>query len=119
MLSNMCDEAGITGNGIRDHLSNHCLRDTMITLLIEAGHNTEDVQLRTYHKDPQSVISYIGPHGAEGLRQQVYIYEGNSESSKRILSIENHVDKPTKVPRIDVNSPKSSPSSPRKHSLTR
>ena len=70
LLKTITVEAVIRGNGVRDYLTNHSLRDTMITLLVEAGHTTDTIMLRSYHFDPQFVGQYTRLEGEEGSNQQ-------------------------------------------------
>lgn len=48
-VKTMCIEACVKGSGLNSYLTNHGLRGSMITYLVEAGHTECSIILRTGH----------------------------------------------------------------------
>lgn len=76
-VKNMCLEANITGTGVNDYVTNHGIRSSMISLLIEAGHTDSSIILRTGHTNTNTLARYHHLEGAEGLKQQIDLFKSS------------------------------------------
>lgn len=63
----------------------HGLRDTMVSLHIEAGYDHSTITLRTEHCDIQSLRNYHNLCGNVGLQQirRMFTSESGTDSDKR------------------------------------
>lgn len=69
---------GVSGIGSKAFATNHGLRGTLASLLIQSGHSDTSVSKRTGHKDLRSLQHYQNLQGAEGQQQQVNILSGSN-----------------------------------------
>lgn len=77
ILKTMCREAGIRGDGLHDHLTNHSLRSSMINRLIETGHADSATVLRSNHASIDTLTRYHNLQSVEGFKQQFDLFNSN------------------------------------------
>lgn len=74
-VKTICNEAGVQGSGLNDYMTNHGLRSSMTSLLIDAGHTDSSIILRTGHSSATTLARYHNLRGSEGLRQQHSLFQ--------------------------------------------
>ena len=65
-----CIAVGVSGSGLKSHMTIHGLRGTVITRLFESGHADASISLRSLHRDFRSFKAYHNLRGVLGRRQQ-------------------------------------------------
>jgi len=75
LVKNMCIAEKIRGNGVHEYVTNHGLRGTMTSLLLDAGFSDTAVSLRTGHRNNDSLKSYKNNQGSSSFSQQKAIFE--------------------------------------------
>lgn len=85
-VKTVCSEAGVTGSGLNDYMTNHGLRSSMTSLLVEAGHSDSSIILRTGHSNTTTLARYHNLRGAEGLRQQESLFRSLNNGDNDNLS---------------------------------
>lgn len=63
----MCLNAGIIGDIVLSHITEHSLRGRMIQWLMDAGHSDANIMKRTTHKSLESLDNYNHLFGRTGI----------------------------------------------------
>jgi len=85
-LREMCKNSNVTGDGVKNYITMHSLRATMIQWLLDEGHPATVIATRTGHRDIQSLHAYNHLHSEEGYNQQMSLFKdtGSLDPSKSI-----------------------------------
>lgn len=67
-VKRICNEAGVTGSGLNNYMTNHGLRSSMTILLKGAGNSDSSIILRTGHSNVTTLARYHNLRGTEGYR---------------------------------------------------
>lgn len=70
MVIKICEEVGVKGSGLQDHMTNHGLRASMISALIDSGHYDASIFLRTGNTRLDDLERYHNIQSVEGSLQQ-------------------------------------------------
>lgn len=79
----VCNEAGLNGSGLKDYMTNHVLRSSITSLLVEPGPCDINIILRTGHSTTPTLARYNNIRGAEGFRQQERLLQSTSNNNLR------------------------------------
>jgi len=75
LVKNVCIAENVRGNGVHDYVTNHRLRGTMTSLLLDAGFSDTTVSMRTGHRNNDSLKSYKNNQGGASYSQQKALFE--------------------------------------------
>lgn len=95
---------GIRGEGASDYVTTHGLRATMISLIISSGHSNASVELRSGHRNNNSLQSCHNLMGSSGGKQLSVVFGGDASSKPKaplIPSTASLEDKPNVHVRLD------------------
>ena len=84
-VKSVCTKLGIRGDGEAVFITTHGLRATMISLLISAGNSDAAVDLRTGHRDHNSLQSYHYLRGINGETQLTAFFRGSGAVQGELL----------------------------------
>lgn len=86
IVGSICRKEGITGTGVKQGMTLHGLRGSVVTLLFEDGQNDVNVAMRTGHRDLSSLKNYHNLRGALGMQQQAAIF-GDSNAKRQKVEV--------------------------------
>lgn len=85
-MKDMCKEAHIKGNWIKDYVTYHRLCASMIQFSVEAGHPDCIIVLRTGHTNTTTLARRHNLRGSEYLQEQINIIGGESTTAHVVQS---------------------------------
>lgn len=74
-VKTISNEAGASGSGLNDHMTNHGLHASMTSLMVEAGHADRSIILRTGLSNKTKLARYHNLHVREELRQKESLFK--------------------------------------------
>lgn len=69
-----CDAEGVCGEGMKDLITNHSTRGTVVSSLCRTSHANSSIKMRSGHRTDETLKRYQNLLGAEGRRQQRDIF---------------------------------------------